>query len=174
MQRVLRVAAVVAAALILPSGMAYAVDRRVGRPGGGQVRRRQMDRQGRQPDLQDRSGRHRRLVHLCRLHPLFSRVPALPWPRRHGLDLCSRADRFDEAPELLGFLRTVAGGKKDVSSSQDLVMPAQGENKNVMCFIDAIYSYLRARGDDAVGRGRPEKHAPKPAGYEKAENECMG
>jgi methanol metabolism-related c-type cytochrome len=72
------------------------------------------------------------------------------------------------------FYAVVAGGKKDVSASQELVMPANGENKNVMCFIDAIYAYLRARADDAVGRGRPEKHAPKPAAYTKAEDECMG
>ena len=38
------------------------------------------------------------------------------------------------------FYAIVAGGKKDVSASQDLVMPANGANKNVMCFIDAIYS----------------------------------
>ena len=36
-----------------------------------------------------------------------------------------------------------------MSSSQNLVMPANGDNKNVMCFIDAIYVYLRARADDA-------------------------
>ncbi len=72
------------------------------------------------------------------------------------------------------FYSVVAGGKKDVSASQDLVMPANGENKNVMCFIDAIYIYLRARADDAIGRGRPEKHAPKPEAYTKAEDECMG
>jgi methanol metabolism-related c-type cytochrome len=71
------------------------------------------------------------------------------------------------------FYATVAGGKKAVSASQDLVMPAEGLNKNVMCFITDIYSYLRARSDGAVGRGRPEKHAPKPAGYEKAVDECM-
>lgn len=72
------------------------------------------------------------------------------------------------------FYAIVAGGKKDVSSSQDLVMPANGENRNVMCYIDAIYTYLRARADDAVPRGRPEKHAPKPELFTKAENECMG
>jgi methanol metabolism-related c-type cytochrome len=72
------------------------------------------------------------------------------------------------------FYAIVAGGKKDVSASQDLVMPANGNNKNVMCFIDTIYIYLRARDDGAVGRGRPEKHAPKPASYSKAEDECMG
>jgi methanol metabolism-related c-type cytochrome len=72
------------------------------------------------------------------------------------------------------FYAVVAGGKKDVSSSQELVMPANGENRNVMCYIDAIYTYLRARGDDAIGRGRPSKHAPKPESFTKAENECMG
>jgi len=72
------------------------------------------------------------------------------------------------------FYAVVAGGKKDVSSSQNLVMPANGDNKNVMCFIDAIYVYLRARADDAIGRGRPEKHAAKPEEFTKAEDACMG
>jgi len=72
------------------------------------------------------------------------------------------------------FYATVAGGKKDVTASQELVMPANGENKNVMCFIDDIYIYLRARADDAVDRGRPQKHAPKPASFTKAEDACMG
>jgi methanol metabolism-related c-type cytochrome len=71
------------------------------------------------------------------------------------------------------FYARVASGKQEVSSSQQLVMPAEGENKNVMCFVGAIYTYLRARADDAVDRGRPDKHAPKPAGYEKAQNDCM-
>jgi methanol metabolism-related c-type cytochrome len=71
------------------------------------------------------------------------------------------------------FLGVVAGGKKDVSSAQQLVMPANGDNKNVMCFVDAIYVYLRARADDVVPRGRPEKHAPKPESFTKAEDQCM-
>jgi len=72
------------------------------------------------------------------------------------------------------FLGIVASGKKDVNAAQTLVMPTFGDNKNVMCYIDAIYIYLRARADDAVPRGRPEKHAPKPAGFSKAEDQCMG
>jgi methanol metabolism-related c-type cytochrome len=72
------------------------------------------------------------------------------------------------------FYGTVAGGKKDVSSSQNLVMPAEGQNKNVMCYVDEIYAYLRARGDGAMGRGRPDKHAAKPPGFEKSEDACMG
>ncbi|MBN9560318.1 MAG: c-type cytochrome, methanol metabolism-related [Alphaproteobacteria bacterium] len=72
------------------------------------------------------------------------------------------------------FYATVAGGKQNVSAAQNLVMPAEGANKNVMCYIDAIYVYLRARADGAVGRGRPAKHDDKPEAYTKAENECMG
>ena len=72
------------------------------------------------------------------------------------------------------FYATVASGKQAVSSAQNLVMPALGQDKNVMCFINQIYSYLRARSDDAVGRGRPEKHASKPEGYEKSVDACMG
>jgi hypothetical protein len=36
-------------------------------------------------------------------------------------------------------------------------MPPFGEAIDVMENIDDIYSYLRARADGAVGRGRPER-----------------
>ncbi len=68
----------------------------------------------------------------------------------------------------------VAGGKRDVNSAQQLVMPSFGDNKNVMCHIDAIYIYLRARSTGALGRGRPAKAADKPAGYDKQEDTCFG
>lgn len=71
------------------------------------------------------------------------------------------------------FMAIVAGGKKNVNASADLVMPALGTNKNVMCNIDAIYTYLRARADGALGRGRPDNHADKPADYEKNEDACL-
>ena len=78
------------------------------------------------------------------------------------------------------FYAVVAGGKQDVSASQNLVMPANGENKNVMCFIDAIYIYLRARADDAVGRGRPEsmrrsqRRSPRPRTNAWVDREAVG
>ncbi len=72
------------------------------------------------------------------------------------------------------FLTIVASGKKDVNAAQNLVMPAWGDNRNVMCYIDDIYIYLRARADGALGRGRPAEHAPKPAAFTAAENQCMG
>ena len=42
-----------------------------------------------------------------------------------------------------------------------------------MCYIDPIYVYLRARSDDAVGRGRPQKFQPKSAAFAQAEDSCM-
>jgi methanol metabolism-related c-type cytochrome len=72
------------------------------------------------------------------------------------------------------FYATVASGKKDVSASQDLVMPSLGDNKNVMCFINQIFVYLRARSDGALDRGRPQKAVARPADFEKEVDECMG
>lgn len=72
------------------------------------------------------------------------------------------------------FTDTVTNGKQNVSASQDLVMPAFGTNPNVMCYLDAIFIYLRARSDGALGRGQPQENAPRPPGYSKAEDACMG
>ena len=72
------------------------------------------------------------------------------------------------------FLGVVAGGKKAVNTAQDLVMPAFGTNKNVMCVIDDIYVYLRARANDAIGRGRPQKHEEKPEAAKKWTDSCFG
>jgi methanol metabolism-related c-type cytochrome len=72
------------------------------------------------------------------------------------------------------FQKIVVGGKKDVNTAQTLVMPAFGDNKNVMCYLDDIYVYLRARADGAQGGGRPTSNAPKPKTAAAYENECMG
>jgi methanol metabolism-related c-type cytochrome len=71
------------------------------------------------------------------------------------------------------FLAVVAGGRKNVSSSQENVMPAFGDNANVTCHLDDIYIYLRARANDAIGRVRPARHEEKPDAYTKAEASCM-
>jgi len=72
------------------------------------------------------------------------------------------------------FLGVVASGRKNVSTAQENVMPAFGDNPNVACYMDDIYIYLRARANDAVGRVRPAKKEDKPAEYQKAEDACMG
>ena len=109
-------------------------------------------------DVQDRIGRHGGLVHLFRFHPLQLRMSALPRPRRVGSTYAPALIDSMKHLSYTDFYAVVASGKKDVSSSQELVMPANGENRNVMCYIDAIYVYLRARADDAR-RARPSAQA---------------
>ena len=72
------------------------------------------------------------------------------------------------------FLGIVAAGRKNVSTAQESVMPAFGLNKNVACYMDDIYVYLRARANDAWGRARPGKREPKPEAYAKFEEACIG
>ena len=72
------------------------------------------------------------------------------------------------------FLGVVASGRKNVSASQQNVMPAFGDNPNVACYMDDLYVYLRARAYDAVGRVRPAKHEDKPPAAQQAEDSCMG
>jgi methanol metabolism-related c-type cytochrome len=72
------------------------------------------------------------------------------------------------------FLEVVASGRKNVSTAQENVMPAFGDNPNVACYMDDLYIYLRARANDAWGRTRPSKHEDKPEAYTQAENSCMG
>ena len=71
------------------------------------------------------------------------------------------------------FLGVVATGRKNVNSSQENVMPGFGDNRNVVCYLDDVYVYLRARASDAVPRGRPAKHEDKPPAAQKAEDACM-
>jgi methanol metabolism-related c-type cytochrome len=72
------------------------------------------------------------------------------------------------------FLGVVASGRKNATTAQDNVMPAFGNNPNVMCYVDDIYIYLRARANDAVGRVRPAKHEDRPEAFAQAEDACMG
>jgi methanol metabolism-related c-type cytochrome len=68
------------------------------------------------------------------------------------------------------FLDIVVNGKQE----GNLVMPSFGTNKNVMCYLDDIYVYLKAMGSEAIPRGRPAKRADKPEAYAENENACMG
>jgi methanol metabolism-related c-type cytochrome len=70
------------------------------------------------------------------------------------------------------FLGTVASGRKNVNTASQNVMPAFGDNRNVMCYIDDIYVYLRARSAGKVGEGRPQKHDDPPGTFSKNEAAC--
>src|SRR5438034_8555952 len=72
------------------------------------------------------------------------------------------------------FLGVVASGRKNISTAQENVMPAFGDNPNVACYMDDLSIYLLARAHAADGRVRPGKHEDKPEAYTKAETSCMG
>ena len=72
------------------------------------------------------------------------------------------------------FLSVVAEGRKNVGGGKENVMPAFGDNKNVYCYMDDLYVYLRARAVDAAPRGRPPKKADKPQQAKDDEASCMG
>lgn len=71
------------------------------------------------------------------------------------------------------FAEVVVNGREVVGTSQQSKMPAFGLNLNVMCFLDDIYAYLKARSDGAIGRGRP-KREPKPQEATERDNDCLG
>ncbi len=72
------------------------------------------------------------------------------------------------------FLEVVVNGRETITVAEQKKMPAFGENFNVMCFIDDLYAYLRARADGAIGRGRPPKKQPKSEEAKERDAACMG
>ncbi|WP_300035584.1 c-type cytochrome, methanol metabolism-related [uncultured Roseobacter sp.] len=69
-----------------------------------------------------------------------------------------------------GFFEVVVNGRKNGNS----VMPHFGDNRNVMCYLDDIYVYLKARGLDVLPRGRPAKKEAKSDIIREDEDACMG
>ena len=72
------------------------------------------------------------------------------------------------------FVAVVTNGRKNVTTAQTNVMPAFGDNINVMCYLDDIYVYIRARANEAVPRGRPAGREDKDPAIARAENACLG
>jgi methanol metabolism-related c-type cytochrome len=70
------------------------------------------------------------------------------------------------------FFEVVVNGRENVGTTAQNKMPAFGENKNVMCFLDDIYAYLKARTDGVLDRGRPDKEA-KPEEATERDNACL-
>ncbi len=70
------------------------------------------------------------------------------------------------------FLEIVVNGQEKVGTAQQSKMPGFGKNPNVMCFIDDIFAYLKARADGVLGRGRPKKQS-KPAKAKERDDACM-
>jgi methanol metabolism-related c-type cytochrome len=72
------------------------------------------------------------------------------------------------------FTNVVTNGRKNVDAANDKVMPSFATNVNVMCYLDDIYVYLRARANDAIPGGRPPTHEDKSEAAKAAEDSCTG
>lgn len=77
------------------------------------------------------------------------------------------------------FYGTVVGGRIRDAGGTQYVMPAFGEDKNIMCYLDDIYTYIKARSLNLEGKGGLP--AGRPTGREdisdeakKAANDCTG
>lgn len=70
------------------------------------------------------------------------------------------------------FLGIVASGRQGVDKNN--IMPALGDNKNVMCYIDDIYIYIKALSDGAINRGKPQGRVDKTAAQGENEKACIG
>ena len=51
------------------------------------------------------------------------------------------------------FFGIVVGGKRENRGGTEFVMPAFGEDKNIMCYLDDIYTYIKARSLNMEGKG---------------------
>ena len=95
-------------------------------------------------------------------------------PDGEGLDLRAGAQQFAQDDQFLRLLQRRGQRAQDRRAAQESVMPGFGTNPNVMCYLDDIFVYLRARANDAIPRGRPQKREDKPESVAKAEASCLG
>jgi methanol metabolism-related c-type cytochrome len=72
------------------------------------------------------------------------------------------------------FMLIVATGREVVRADKQSSMPAMGNNRNVSCYLEDIYVYLKARADGVLPRGRPAKRVDKPDAAEAHEKACFG
>jgi len=67
----------------------------------------------------------------------------------------------------------VNGRPVGYGTSNVFVMPALGTDPNVMCYLDDIYAYLKARSDGVIGRERPEHEPVTQAAIDQGDA-CLG
>ena len=72
------------------------------------------------------------------------------------------------------FFGTVVGGRKDLANGNDIVMPAFADNKNVTCYLNDIYVYLRARSRESFRADAPTNMLPSRRAFAATEDKCMG
>ena len=74
------------------------------------------------------------------------------------------------------FLQVVASGQQRDVGGTKFIMPALGDNKNVMCYIDDLYIYLKARASEELPPGRlsADQRDEKPQEAKDNETSCIG
>ncbi|WP_291163396.1 c-type cytochrome [Hyphomicrobium sp.] len=78
------------------------------------------------------------------------------------------------------FIATVSSGRVVNRAGTEYVMPAFGEDKNIMCYIDDIYTYIKARSHNATDpktgmpAGRPNGREDISPEAKKAAEDCTG
>jgi len=72
------------------------------------------------------------------------------------------------------FVATVSGGKKEDRGGTMFVMPAFGEDRNIMCYLDDIYTYIKARSLGIMPPGRPNGREDISDEARKAADDCTG
>ena len=79
------------------------------------------------------------------------------------------------------FFGTVVAGRTAVRGGTTYVMPTFGEDKNIMCYIDDIYTYIKARSINSASDGKQGMPPGRPNGREdispeakKAAADCTG
>jgi methanol metabolism-related c-type cytochrome len=73
------------------------------------------------------------------------------------------------------FMQVLASGReRQLPDGSKSIMPAFGDNKNVFCYAEDLYVYLKARADGALPRGRPAGRDDKPQQAIDYDKSCFG
>lgn len=77
------------------------------------------------------------------------------------------------------FYGIVVGGQQREAGGTKYIMPAFGEDKNIMCYLDDIYTYIKARSLNSEGKGgmppgRPNGREDISAEAKKRAADCEG
>lgn len=95
-------------------------------------------------------------------------------PEGEGSSYAPRLVDSMKTMDYAAFMEVVTNGRQVNNAAQHSVMPAFGTNRNVMCYMDDLYLYLKARADGVLPRGRPPKKEAKTDEARAEEKSCLG
>ena len=96
-------------------------------------------------------------------------------PNALGSTFAPASGRFSEDDGLQHIRRDSLESARQVNrGGTEFVMPSFGEDKNIMCYIDDIYTYIKARSTGAMPPGRPNGREDISPDAKKAADDCTG